>query len=832
MANTLKIKRSATEGKRPVVADLQLGELAVNTYDGKLFLKRSNGINEYIVEVGGNVGYEVKNQTGATIPKGTVVAFAGTLGASGKLLATPYTANNSVPSQYVMGVVEHDILNGSEGFVIDHGKIYGLNTSAWTQGTVLYASSTVAGGLVSTQPQAPNNKITVAAVVHSHATNGILEVRVTLGSQLGNDELVELGTLAGGDTLAYNATAGRFENTQLKTINGNSILGSGNISISGGSAYTVKTANYTAASGDNLLANTSGGSFTITLPASPTVGSIVTIADAGSFATNTLTVARNGSTIEGLAEDVVLDISGVLVQFIYSGTTWQIYAQAGVLSGGGGGGSAIAVSDEGTLLTSGATSLNFTGSGVTASADGTAITINVSGGGGGTATYVVDDPVFLMPSQALDGQVVLLKAQAQSLLNDATIASIKLTPPSGVPSTISADTSGIASLEFTASGTVGTVLTVKAQAIDSLGNLSKEVTYTVTIGTSFVNKATITSPINLATGVGNGLVITTAAFASSGATDTLDRTEFEVRTGTLGGGTLVWSGTTTSGLSITVPDDSIPAGSTVYIRARHVGVTLGSGQWSDDTQITMAAVLPPSQYGAPYQGGFYAGQIKIGTSWYAIVVAPRSQETITYSYYNANYGTLSTQAKSITDGFSNTNELVANGGTNWAAASYCYNLNYAGYDDWYLPSLMELELVYRTLKPTTDVNSVSQIAEADLLNTSGGTFTGNGTNFPATTIPSRTAGTNYSNTGATGTYPEISSSINFQGFSVLEGFSTTTYWSSSGPSGAASSRENMAYFTFSNGTLSFNASSTGSATYVTTNRYVRPFRRVFLRSEA
>jgi hypothetical protein len=40
------------------------------------------------------------------------------------------------------------------------------------------------------------------------------------------------------------------------------------------------------------------------------------------------------------------------------------------------------VSDEGTLLTSGVTSFNFTGSGVTASAVGAAVTVDVSGGGG------------------------------------------------------------------------------------------------------------------------------------------------------------------------------------------------------------------------------------------------------------------------------------------------------------------------------------------------------------------------------------------------------------------------------------------------------------------
>jgi len=345
MANTLKIKRSAVEGKIPLTTDLQLGELAVNTYDGKLFLKRNDGINDYIVEVGGNVGFDVKNQTGSTITKGTVVRFAGTLGASGKLLVTPFLADGTYPSDYVVGVVENDIVDGEDGFAIDHGKIYNLNTSAFSQGDILYASSTVAGGLTATQPSAPNNKVTIAAVVHSSSTAGILEVRVTLGSQLTKDELVELNSLANNDILVYDSTDERFENKQLKTINNESLIGSGNISISGGGiSFSTKTANYTASAGEGVLANTTSGSFTITLPASPSSGDQVIIADSNDFSINNLTVARNGSTIEGLSEDLILDIQGISVQFIYNGSTWQIYSQVG-----GNGGTEVTLNGAQTL---------------------------------------------------------------------------------------------------------------------------------------------------------------------------------------------------------------------------------------------------------------------------------------------------------------------------------------------------------------------------------------------------------------------------------------------------------------------------------------------------
>ena len=44
-------------------------------------------------------------------------------------------------------------------------------------------------------------------------------------------------------------------------------------------------------------------------------------------------MGRNGSTIEGDAADMTMDIGGVAVQFTYDGTTWQTYAQIGALAG-------------------------------------------------------------------------------------------------------------------------------------------------------------------------------------------------------------------------------------------------------------------------------------------------------------------------------------------------------------------------------------------------------------------------------------------------------------------------------------------------------------------
>lgn len=100
-----------------------------------------------------------------------------------------------------------------------------------------------------------------------------------------------------------------------------------NLPSGGGITWVAKTANYTAVSGDGILANTSGSAFTVTLPASPTIGDTVAFSDSnGTFHTNNLTIARNGSLIQGLAEDLVVDVKDSSFQLIYNGATtgWKL----------------------------------------------------------------------------------------------------------------------------------------------------------------------------------------------------------------------------------------------------------------------------------------------------------------------------------------------------------------------------------------------------------------------------------------------------------------------------------------------------------------------------
>jgi len=89
----------------------------------------------------------------------------------------------------------------------------------------------------------------------------------------------------------------------------------------------IKTTTYTAVTGDEIFANSSGGAFTITLPASPTIGNRVKIIDySGNWATNNVTVGRNSQNINGSAANLTLNINNAWVELIFVDATqgWRI----------------------------------------------------------------------------------------------------------------------------------------------------------------------------------------------------------------------------------------------------------------------------------------------------------------------------------------------------------------------------------------------------------------------------------------------------------------------------------------------------------------------------
>jgi len=95
----------------------------------------------------------------------------------------------------------------------------------------------------------------------------------------------------------------------------------------GGSAWTVKTATYTAVLGDGIIGNTAAGPFTVTLPAIVAIGDSIPFIDFdGSWATNNLTIATTGAnTIMGLASPMIVNSSVPFELVAISLTDWRLF---------------------------------------------------------------------------------------------------------------------------------------------------------------------------------------------------------------------------------------------------------------------------------------------------------------------------------------------------------------------------------------------------------------------------------------------------------------------------------------------------------------------------
>jgi len=171
---------------------------------------------------------QVRNETGATLTKGTVVYISGASG--NKALVSKAQANTDATSAQTFGVVQADILNNQNGFVVVIGNLSGLDTSAFPDGTQLYLSGTVAGTFTSTKPYAPIHLVYVAIVTRSHVNQGSIEVKIQNGYEMDELHNVSAQSPSNGNTLVYNTSTSLWEASSTL---------SGSYTLSGGTANGV-----------------------------------------------------------------------------------------------------------------------------------------------------------------------------------------------------------------------------------------------------------------------------------------------------------------------------------------------------------------------------------------------------------------------------------------------------------------------------------------------------------------------------------------------------------------------------------------------------------------
>lgn len=274
------MKKSAVSGRVPLAGDLTYGELALNYADGLIYFKNSSNLVKSFVSGGLSVGVV----SGATI--GTTVSNVKSL-----LFDTDTGFNITEVSTGVVKV--------SLNSTFKTWKVTGQSDLvASGEDTIQFVAGT--GVTITTNPNAATKTITI------NATGG--------GSSGGSS------TPSIGDTPPATPTANQlwFNSTDATLYIYYSSAWVECLAGSGLSAFREASTGITATAFGKYIIDCSSSAITVTLPVSPVMGDEVSIIDGtGSAATNNITVARNGNKIQGLTENMIVNIARAAFTLVY-----------------------------------------------------------------------------------------------------------------------------------------------------------------------------------------------------------------------------------------------------------------------------------------------------------------------------------------------------------------------------------------------------------------------------------------------------------------------------------------------------------------------------------
>lgn len=189
-------------------------ETSVLTNDG------ADGVNPFITALdipiygqAGTLVREVRNTTGATLTKGTVVYINGASG--NKPTVTKALATSDALSARTFGLLQSDILHNENGYCVVVGDLSGLNTNAFTDGQQLYLSGTVAGTYTATKTLAPTHLVYIGKVTRAHPTQGQIEVQIQNGYELEEIHDCKIVSPINNQALVYNEIIELWENKSI-----------------------------------------------------------------------------------------------------------------------------------------------------------------------------------------------------------------------------------------------------------------------------------------------------------------------------------------------------------------------------------------------------------------------------------------------------------------------------------------------------------------------------------------------------------------------------------------------------------------------------------------
>ena len=207
-----------------------VGELAWNNTDGTLDLGLQGGLKN---RLGQQLVVKARNTSGSLIAKGSVVKVVGVAG--GFVGINLAQADSVANSETAFGIVAEDIADSSNGFVAINGLVHGLNTNAFTEGDILYLSTTSAGAITNVKPASPNYIVVVGYVAKKSATDG----HILLHVQNDTRQAVEIQLAASDETTALTTGTAKvtFRMPHAMTLTG--VRASLTTAQASGSIFTV-----------------------------------------------------------------------------------------------------------------------------------------------------------------------------------------------------------------------------------------------------------------------------------------------------------------------------------------------------------------------------------------------------------------------------------------------------------------------------------------------------------------------------------------------------------------------------------------------------------------
>ena len=183
-------------------ATMSVGDMTKATYDPN---------NDGVVLSSEKLMVSCINKTGALVPKGTIV-FLNTSSSSGTHPEIVLASNiNEFASSKTIGAIYQDLPNNAVGFIVTHGEVDNLDTTAYTIGTRLWLGTT-AGSVTTTPPVAPFHAVFIGIVTRSQNVNGRILYSIQNGFEINELHDVLITSPLDGQTLSYDSTLQIWKN--------------------------------------------------------------------------------------------------------------------------------------------------------------------------------------------------------------------------------------------------------------------------------------------------------------------------------------------------------------------------------------------------------------------------------------------------------------------------------------------------------------------------------------------------------------------------------------------------------------------------------------------